>query len=90
VVAPGAAFASFPCGWAAGGAVTQVLSTGCGTGEAWHSVLLKQPGVPGVAFRWQKAHTEALLGSVFVWVYVEPAEPRHGAEACGALTPWQG
>jgi hypothetical protein len=45
VVAPGAALASFPWGCAAGGVVTQVLSTGCGAAAVpWHSVLLKHPG----------------------------------------------
>ena len=83
MVAPGVAFALFPCGWAAGAVVTHVLSTGCGTGEAWHSVLLKQPGVPGLAFRWHCAHTGAFDGSVSVWVY---GAPRQGAGACGA--PW--
>jgi len=80
VVAPGASFAAFPCGWAAGGVATQALSTGCGTGVAWHSVLLKQSGVPGLAFRWHWAHTGAFDGSVSVWVY---GAPRQGAGACG-------
>ena len=68
MVAPGAAFALSPCGWAAGGVVTHVLSTGWGTGVAWHSVLLKQPGVPALLW-WQKAHTGAFSAAVMgdVW-----------------------
>ena len=59
---------------------------GCATvpGCAWQSVLLKQPGVPGLAFRWQVAHTEALPGLVVAWVY---GEPRHGVGGCGEATP---
>jgi hypothetical protein len=61
-------------------------------------VLLKQPGaVPAGAggegcieefapLVWHSAQTEALLGSVFVWVR---APPRQGAGAWGAFTPWQ-
>ena len=45
VVAPGAAFASSPWGWAAGGAATQVEPTGCGApASPWHNVPLKHPG----------------------------------------------
>ena len=75
-----------PCGCAAGDVVTQALSTGCGTGAAWHSVLLKQPGaVPAGAEAdlWHCAHTGAFDGSVSVWVY---GAPRQGAGACGE--PW--
>jgi len=71
----------------------------------WHRVLLKQPGgVPagagvggwfgglfGDPEKWQNAHTAAFPAStVVVWLYVEPAEARHGAGACGAFTPWHG
>jgi hypothetical protein len=66
-------------------------------------VLLKHPGaVPAGADvagwftglfcdprKWHFAQTGAFAGSVFVWVSVVPAEPRHGLRACGALTPWQ-
>jgi len=101
VVAPGVAFASFPCGWAAGDAATHVLPTGWGTlASPWHSVLLKHPGaVPtgaGAAGRfgglfcdpgkWHCAQTVAFDPFVSTWVYVEP---RHGRAGCGALTPWQ-
>jgi len=81
VVAPGVAFASFPCGWTAGDAATQVLRTGWGARAApWHSVLLKQSGVaPGAGagggetgefapFKWQKAHTDAFPVAVVVWI----------------------
>ena len=78
---PGAAFASSPCGWAAGGTVTQVPPTGCGTAEApWQRVLLKQPGgVPAGAgglggaigefapFKWHWAHTAAFSSAVLAW-----------------------
>jgi hypothetical protein len=105
VVAPGAALPAFPWGWAAGGVVSQAgFPNGCGAPTApWHSVLLKHPGgVPagaGVAGwpaglfgdpgKWHCAQTGAFAGSVVVWVYVVPAEPRHGLGGCGALTPWQ-
>jgi hypothetical protein len=81
VVAPGVAFASFPCGWAAGDVVTQAAPTGCGAvAVPWHSVLLKHPAaVPAGAgglgaaigefapFRWQLAHTGAFPSAVVVW-----------------------
>jgi len=101
VVAPAAAFASFACGWAAGGVVTHVAPTGCGTAAAspWHSVLLKHPGgVPagaGVAGwfaglfadpgKWHCAQTGAFAVSVFACVYTPPC---HGLGACGAVV-WQ-
>jgi hypothetical protein len=79
VVAPGAAFASSPWGWAAVGVVTQVLSSGCGAAAAWHNVPLKQPGAVlsgagglGGAIGefaplvWQKAHADAFPPSVDV------------------------
>ena len=85
MVAPGAAFALSPCGWAAGGVVTHVLSTGWGApASPWHKVLLKHPGaVPAGAEAdlWHCAHTCAFDGSVSVWVY---GAPRQGAGACGA------
>jgi len=64
----------------------------------WQRVLLKQPGgVPAGAGvggwfgglfcdpgKWQTAHTAAFpVSTVVVWVYVDPAEARHGAGACG-------
>jgi hypothetical protein len=72
-------------------------------GLAWHSVPLKQPGsVPegagvggwfaglfGDPRKWHCAQTGAFAKFVDVWVYVVPAEVRHGLGACGALTPWQ-
>jgi hypothetical protein len=97
---PLAAFALFPCGWAAGGVVTQVLPTGCGVPPApWHRVLLKHPGdVPagaGVAGwfaglfgdpgKWHCAQTGAFAVFVSVCVY---GEPRHGLGACG-VRGWQ-
>jgi len=103
VVAPGVAFASFACGWAAGDVATHVLPTGWGTvASLWHSVLLKHPGaVPagagaagwfgglfGEPGKWHCAQTVAFDGSVSVCVV--PA-PRQGAGACGhvAVAPWQ-
>ena len=102
MVAPDAAFASFPCGCAAGGVATQVAPTGCGAPAApWHSVLLKHPGaVPAGAGvggwfaglfadpgKWHRAQTGAFEAFVVVWVNVGP---RQGAAGCGALRPWQG